>query len=754
MRKQWLVLLIAVLASAMLWGCGSSGGGGDEVSSSTEDLATAENVGNCTICHTLDVHSEISGIAGVNSNESGLGSSITHDCEACHGGGQYHRGQGPIPYPEPNAEQCVTCHDQATLVLASKHNGEDAENVEMLADGHDTRYCQRCHTAEGSIAFKDVIGDKGTVENGVPEPLENLDADGNHILHMPTCAACHNPLTKELQQFDTASWDPNQNGESDQLDMCTSCHNYKTADGSMLFGSGSTASGTAEFYHDTAWYRNITTTHYDNPATLSGQGNESDTVINKVEGYVIRENSDNPCFDCHGHELLTNTSDADDPEASTIHTQWAQSGHAAKILTQAFEAATSVDCEDIDGLGTASDSLSRGRCDEQTDAAMLAYASDSTGAGWTHYDWDAGNRQSCQMCHTATGASNFLNDQDGYDPADNDFSHLSGWSMADDGTVTSSAQNEVLYCWGCHSDAESGELNNPGSVTLAYTADAAEIVIPDMGNSNVCINCHSGRGNMDSLLSTADADPSGAAVTGGTRTHYLAAGGTIFQSLTKIGYEYAGQSYTDKSYFAHNSLGCAECHMASEQSHSYEVVTKDETSGAITAINSTLCVSCHDGEHALFVSAEQVGETANIWNGSEAAATTVTQDMADEAAEELELEAEGYHNALEALAAALTSAGTTPISSYPYFSGTSTDQGHGGAMHNYSYLHHEPGAYAHNRYYAKRLIFDSIDWLTSGDAGSRALDGSITLDTTTYAEAIAWLGGDADTGVVATRPGD
>ena len=27
------------------------------------------------------------------------------------------------------------------------------------------------------------------------------------------------------------------------------------------------------------------------------------------------------------------------------------------------------------------------------------------------------------------------------------------------------------------------------------------------------------------------------------------------------------------------------------------------------------------------------------------------------------------------------------------------------------YLHHEPGAYAHNRFYAKRLLFDSIDWI-------------------------------------------
>jgi hypothetical protein len=750
MRKQWLVLLIAVLASAMLWGCGSSGGGGDEVSTTPDDVATAESVGNCTICHTLDVHTEVSGIAGKNFDDTGFGSAITHDCEACHGGGQYHRGQGPIPYPEPDGEQCAECHDQTALVLASKHNGEDAENVEMLADGHDSRYCQRCHTAEGSIEFKDVIGDKDTVENGVPEPLEYVDSDGNHILHMPTCAACHNPLTKELQQFDTASWDPNQNGESDELDMCTSCHNYKTADGSQLFGSGSTDSGTAEFYHDTAWYRNITTTHYDDPAT-------TDTV----EGYVLRETGDSPCFDCHGHELLTNTRYADDPEESTIHSQWAQSGHAGQLLTQVIAAVDAVECP--------ADAV-RGRCDEQTDAAMAAYVSEDSGAAWVHYDWDATtewnaddsvielDRGECQECHTATGAANYLDDPDAYDPLNNDFSHLEGWSAdgGANGETVSSGQNELLYCWGCHSDAEEGELRNPGAISRPYTVDDETVTLPDLGNSNVCANCHGARGNMDSYAIGDDpltGDPStdisayapgfGANTANVTEAHYLVASATVFQSLTRIGYEYGDNRYDDPSYFAHDAVGlnadspetgsgpCAACHMGTEEGHKFEVVEKDD-SGVITAINASICVTCHDGEYGYaFVTEDTTTEYGTFTAAGAAAA--------------LEEEAEGYHEALEILLAGLENAGLTWTGGYPYFSGASwVDEGTFGAAHNYNYLHHEPGAYAHNRYYAKRLIFDSIDWLDNG-----ALDGSITIDDTAYPEAAAWLG--AEEGV-ASRP--
>ena len=51
---------------------------------------------------------------------------------------------------------------------------------------------------------------------------------------------------------------------------------------------------------------------------------------------------------------------------------------------------------------------------------------------------------------------------------------------------------------------------------------------------------------------------------------------------------------------------------------------------------------------------------------------------------------------------------------------------------NYNLLYHKPGAYAHNRYYTKRLIFDSIDWLDNN-----TLDG--TIDLTAYPEAAAYL---------------
>jgi hypothetical protein len=43
--------------------------------------------------------------------------------------------------------------------------------------------------------------------------------------------------------------------------------------------------------------------------------------------------------------------------------------------------------------------------------------------------------------------------------------------------------------------------------------------------------------------------------------------------------------------------------------------------------------------------------------------------------------------------------------------GNTTGRNNMGAAFNFNLFEHDPGAYAHNRYYVKRLIYDSLDWL-------------------------------------------
>lgn len=629
-------------------------------------------------------------------------------CEGCHGN---EAGHYRVAYPV--AATCGQCHDTIHAMNPVNPEGENIYS-DYLASKHGkgptaaqtAAPCIKCHTDEGGRMYKDI--------HTAADLANVLPLEAASPIQCRTCHNAHNP--DKLLLAATAS-------ESAQYNTCTNCHQRHDAQVGDLIS------------HDVSWTRVISSTHYDNPATPC----DSDPLtLSIIEGYNLDPTSDRVCLDCH------NVHSAD----ITINQQWARSGHGGRILS-------------------AKETAAAGQADNtsaEVNAVRAAGALDVDNA-FAHYDWDsttklsAGvvvkDRADCQMCHTATGNKNFLTNQAAYNPSNNDFSYLAGWSKdALSGLVTPSGQNELLYCWSCHTD-NSGTLRTPGAITLAYTVDGVKPALPDQGNSNVCINCHSGRGNMDSLVAPASVNPAGAAVavsSSATKTHYLAAGATIFQAKTKIGYMYSSPAnYADMSFFKHNTLGCAECHMSSNNSHSYGVVEKDGN-GVITAITSTRCVKCHTGEHALFVGASLLGQVADIWDGSAAVPTTVTQAMVDAAVAELEHEAHGYHDALAALADALTSAGTPPQAAYPYFSGAATDQGHSGAIHNYSYLHHEPGAYAHNRYYAKRLIFDSIDWLTSGPAGSRSLDGSITLNPATYGAAIGWLGGDVNTGIIATRP--
>lgn len=789
MHNKKLILLFAALIAATLWGCGSSRDSGGDQTSPGSTLASVQNVGSdsCKVCHTLVHTTDVSPLVG---SVSPNALAIVHECEACHGGGQYHYGTGPLPYPTPDITRCATCHStNVEKVLASKHNGEEPENTEMLLGGHDTGKCQRCHSVEGSIEFADVIGTSRPA-------LPNLDADGNHLLHNVTCAACHEPLTAKLRTV--AGWDPNGNAAADQFDLCTSCHVFQN--GGTLYASGSTykvstAAGadggwftaddtlsagtvTEKFYHDTAWYRTIASTHFDNPDSAG-----------VIEGYVVRKNGASPCFDCHGHELHTNTRYAgatvvnDTDTKGTIHTDWAQSAHAGGLLKAKYAVARNADGTNKSGTVAL------------TDAVMGVGAIDAEiGNAWVHYDWDSISRQGCQQCHTATGNSNFMKAQAAgavYNGKKNDFSHLGGWvgTTNADGEFTSatvSSQNELLYCWGCHSSVETGALHAPADkgITLGYKVDNVSVALPNLGSSNACVGCHSGRGNVQSLLGastvidpaavlTATTTPKSTATA--TSTHYLTPAATIFKDETGIGYEFPGLDYADPAFYKHNTIGCVDCHMKSEKSHSFEVAEKDGT-GAITAINSqATCNSCH---------------------------TTYPMNAAI-----LEEEALGYEEALHAFEHELALKGYVFANAYPYFyadgadadldadlffksptgvtpavySAVATDrngdgmvdtldwsdfnadglidaadqaynkpaiwatQGDLGAAHNFNYLHHEPGAYAHNRFYAKRLIFDSIDWLDNG-----AMNGTITVDTLAYPEAALWLGAGANG--VATRP--
>jgi len=690
-------LLNAEVASTKCEGCHSATATEWKTTLHADANGSPSGGGGCATCHAPNGEYVMSTERVANGSTTERMAGVV-GCAACHGEGHPVAGAAA-------ATACASCHDYdghhgQTTPSVAKRVALSKHNITPLGEiaGHNSTGCQRCHTLEGYVAF----GESGNAFGGPT----NGSFTGVTAVQNVSCAACHDPHTGTLRA--TPGWDVG----SAQYDLCTSCHNLTNAAGTPIASglpvgpAGSEVQTVEMQQHKKDWYRNIASTHYDLATTGPGTG-----ATNIVEGYVVRKDLASACTDCHGHELRTNTGDLNTAtpaeEDLTIHTEWAQSGHAGGLL----KAKLAKSAELAYAKTTA------------TSQAIMAAGSTGAAYAWGHYPWSqTSTRGDCQKCHTTTGYVNKIASQvngTAYDFNANDFSHLKDWTPA-----AGSGQAELLYCWGCHSNAESGALRASGATTLDYTVGGQTVAIPNVGNSNACILCHAGRGNAnDSNTSSRFAG------------HHGVAGATLFSSVTHVGYEFAGLSYANVGYFAHDKIGvttdangkvtgsgpCASCHM-SGANHKFEVVEKN-AEGVIVKLNATSCYSCHTGAHGAALVAEDVLGTDGV---------TVLHSAAAAAAF-LEEEAEGYKQAADILVA--LAANTITNYKAAVVKETSTVADDRGAFQNSKLIGDEPGAFAHNRVYAKRLIFDSIDYLEDG-----YINGSIADYSATYPHGAAWLG--------------
>lgn len=337
---------------------------------------------------------------------------------------------------------------------------------------------------------------------------------------------------------------------------------------------------------------------------------------------------------------------------------------------------------------------------------------DRDGEAWKHYDWKDTSRQACQRCHTTTGFVNYTNDQAGYNPANNVF-------------VAVDNQSEMLYCYGCHATTTSGYQVARRTVSTAYLPAGPgvndNVAITGKGDSELCLNCHSGREPGSQVRANMAGKNMDNTVFGAFNSHYLLAGATLFQDnnfstadnqfVGPGAYQFNGKDYAKPSQFEHDTIGgatqgpCVGCHMTTPNSstdetigkHSFMPVTVDDT-GAITAVTSAKCAECHTGSDAMTASRLDALRTQ-------------------------------YENRVDALKSLLESKGIYWGPSYPYFFanagltvqfktwqtkaaslGISTEELVGVAF-NLNYFKHEPGAYAHNSTYTARVLYDSIEKL-------------------------------------------
>lgn len=324
---------------------------------------------------------------------------------------------------------------------------------------------------------------------------------------------------------------------------------------------------------------------------------------------------------------------------------------------------------------------------------------DVAGAAWEHYDFKLG--ADCIACHTSTGFINYVSS--GFTVP------TTTWASATDGT------HEVLTCKACHTDYNfKNRIRNVGAVkAYNYTYAGQAITFPNVGASNLCVTCHSGRGNTQSAKSTR------------FQGHHAPAAGILFNDKSHTGYEFSGKSYANASGFVHGKIGtsaapgtgtsgpCVACHMnaaTNANSHKFAAATKN-AAGTITAVpTQAVCLKCHadvNGLDAMRLGYTEAGALLKAY-----VANTVTNYLG------VAIDKNNYN--------------TVADNDY-------------GAYQNSLLSTEEAGAYVHNSLYAKRLIFDSIDWMDNGK-----FDGTITIPVG-YPNARTWFNANAATGV-ASRP--
>lgn len=548
---------------------------------------------------------------------------------------------------------CTNCHPIQTSDWkdGGHTNRNDLPSYAMIGAVGSSE-CRECHDPnnEGS-SMNEVLG--GTYNARPVNGCETCHGNGGNHFGL-------GPITK----YRVAK----SGFASSQFMTCNACHRLRDKTTGALMAPGQHATDNIQMNH---------------VATPGDWSNSNGTNKNAITGVSIDPLNNHACSNCH------NPHKAD----LTINKDWYNSGHAAR---------------ESDGP-------------------------------WAYYNWSA--MPGCQKCHTTSGFAAFA--------TKNEAGQM--YVAATDAPLKADTnwKPEMITCIGCHTTNYDGGRRNPKAITADYNFNGVRATFPgefssiNPGDSNICITCHEGRESGESLNAVTDfsnwsfIDAHYLAVAGlmyaksgftgftdaSTPVFFNDAVGTYGQSLTsdtdgglltsthrKLGTPALVGDINNPAAFTrgnYDSMGpCVTCHMqAAGQARRKTSHTLSIDFNAAKEV----CINCHAGE------VDNAGMLSSFLEGQ----SGVFQDALNLAVGQL-----------------LSRQGISYSDEYPYFfderlplvAGSKqavTDWTRGtnnqafgkkvmGAAFNISLLKHEPAAYAHARTYARRLLYDTIDFLDDG----------------------------------------
>lgn len=523
------------------------------------------------------------------------------------------------------------------------------------------------------------------------------DAAKNTLHESQTCIGCH----------ESSSWKTPGTGQNIVTDWTASTHNSTTNGASCqdCHGSG-----------------------YMHP----GSCNKCHSVGIVAVNPLVNPDSSNMCVNCHakvnprpgkfdGFNLLTYSSSIRrvNPAPTTAFTHFSTGKRANYVATNYIQ-----NCRKCHNPHDTSSGKQ-----QRQDWAQSGHG-DTTTSARTQYDFKTMGSQlpdsvnygsACVRCHTSTGPINYIE---------------SGFIDVKPLTVSAADKSrELTGCNVCH-DNGSGyaygyNVRSVGQITTFYNysaglTNAAKAAgaqshvsvaktFPDVSASNLCLLCHVGRESGESIKKAATQLVDFKGVTF-ISSHYLTAGASLFQIS---GYEYQGRDYTSQGTYPHlhrsiglaNNYGtgtsgpCVTCHLKPAR-HTFLPVSLADNAvlwqRQVTGIVSPECGKCH-------------GNNPSVAPGLPA--LTVSG---------MNVSKSGFFAALEVLKTLLNSNGMyygrggikttaglgTNVTNWEKF-GVGSGPDTMGTAYNYVLLNTDYGAYAHNSIYAKRLLYDSIDYLSN-----------------------------------------
>jgi hypothetical protein len=466
------------------------------------------------------------------------------------------------------------------------------------------------------------------------------------------------------------------------------------------------------------------------------------------------------CFGCHKNEFLGLYNTNQKPTAIQKAHFYNITGagiHDAMYVTKNFENGCTACHEPHNPLN--------GKGAEQ----RKAWAESGHGkvSGLPFADEDFKGNTSCIRCHTSTGYSNFLaGTTGGTTKAWSDPFPATTWATPGDNG------REVLTCRTCHVN-DSFSVKSAPAFTAPYNNNANPKQLPDIGESNLCVACHTGRENADSIEAIKDftnASFKNSHYKAGAALMYMASGFSNFTSSAQV----IGTSTRLKTMTPDNdsvpSYGIAGGVTSTHRKLGTTLINGDSHNATFfvpgTADANGPCVTCHlnvngapTGDRAAFghtwkidVNAAQQlcikCHAAEVTNGIDfTTATTTNLNLF------LEDQALGFTDALALIQNLFLTKYNIKYDSvnYPYFydltkdpSGKTAvkdwargtkDQKFGkrlmGAAFNLNLLTKDPASYVHARTYTRRLIYDTVDYLDD-----KTLNYSVSTTAVAYNNAI------------------